>query len=348
MTAGDMAALRKLSEDAHEVTLERVPVPEPGPGQARIRVSAAGICGTDAHILDGDYASRPPVTLGHEVAGVVDAVGAGVDSSWIGALVAPETAFATCGACTWCRGGKPMLCADRVSIGSGTDGGFAAAMIVPAARLHRLPDWLDDHAAALLEPLACVCNSVLDPSRVQPGDVVVVSGAGPVGLLAAQVARAAGGQVTLTGTRIDGDRLDIGRRLGFATCNVDDAGDRAAIDGVGRARAIDVVIECAGAGPAVAAALRWLRPGGRLVQIGLLAGDVSVPFGEIVTRELSVSAGFASSPASWQRAVRLVEERAVDLSPLVTHVFALRDHVPAFETFARRDGLKTVFDPRLG
>lgn len=347
-SADEMQAVRKLSADAHVVSLERVPRPEPGPGQVRISVTGAGICGTDQHILDGDYASRPPVTLGHEVAGVVDAVGDGVDPGWLGALVAPETAFATCGACPWCRGGRPMLCASRVSIGSGTDGGFADAVLVPARNLHRLPDWLDDHVAALLEPLACVCNSVLDPSRIQPGDMVVVSGAGPVGLLAAQVARAGGGRVTLTGTRVDGERLAIAAGLGFATRNVDDATDRLALDELGRARAIDVVLECAGAGPAVAAALRWLRPGGRLVQIGLLAGDVAVPFGEIVTRELAVSAGFGSSPASWRRAVRLVEERAIALEPLISHVFALRDHGRAFDTFARRDGLKTIFDPRLG
>ena len=241
-----------------------------------------------------------------------------------------------------------MLCADRVSIGSGTDGGFAEWMVVPARNLHRLPTWLDDRAAALLEPLACVCNSVLDPGRVQPGDAVVVSGAGPVGLLAAQVARAAGGRVTVTGTRVDGDRLAIAADLGFATRNVDEAADRTALDDLGRSRSIDVVLECAGAGPAVGSALRWLRPGGRLVQIGLLGGDIAVPFGEIVTRELTVSAGFGSSPASWRRAVRLVEERAVEVAPMVSHVFALADHAMAFRAFSRRDGLKTIFDPRLG
>jgi L-iditol 2-dehydrogenase len=346
-TEPEMQAVRKMSADAHTVSLELVPWPEPGPGQARIRVTGAGICGTDQHILDGDYRSRPPVTLGHEVAGIVDAVGDGVDPAWLDALVAPETAFATCGACPWCRGGRPMLCAQRVSIGSGTDGGFADAMLVPARNLHRLPAWLDDHAAALLEPLACVCNSVLDPNRVQPGDMVVVSGAGPVGLLAAQVARAAGGQVILTGTRVDVDRLATAVSLGFTTRNVDEPADRAALDALGEARLVDVVLECAGAGPAVAAALGWLRPGGRLVQIGLLGGDIAVPFGEIVTRELTVSAGFGSSPASWRRAVRLVEERAIELAPLVSHVFALRDHARAFDAFARRDGLKTLFDPRL-
>lgn len=347
MAAPDMPAVRKMAADVPALSLERVPVPLPGEGQARIRVTGAGICGTDQHILDGDYAARPPVTLGHEVAGVVDEVGPGVDPGWLGALVAPETAFATCGACPWCLGGKPMLCRERVSIGSGTDGGFAGAIVVPARLLHRLPAWLDPHAAALMEPLACVCNSVLDPSRIEPGDTVIVSGAGPVGLLAAQVARAAGGSVTLTGTDVDRGRLAIAAGLGFETRNVAEPDDRAALDELGAARAVDVVLECAGAAPAVASALRWLRPGGRLVQIGLISGDVAIPFGEIVTRELSVSAGFGSSPRAWRRAVRLVERRAVDLGPLVSHVHPLRDHVAAFERFAARDGLKTIFDPRL-
>lgn len=342
-----MPAVRKLDPGAHELSLERVPIPQPGSGQARIRVTGAGICGTDQHILDGDYHSRPPVTLGHEVAGRVDAVGPDVADGWLGALVAPETAYATCRSCAWCIGGKPMLCAERVSIGSGVDGGFAEYVVVPVRNLHRLPESLDERAAALLEPLACVCNSVLDPNRVQPGDRVLVTGAGPVGLLAAQVARAGGGVVTITGTRVDRDRLDVAVGLGFAVANVDDPADRATLDAEARARRIDVVLECAGAGPAVESALRWLRPGGRLVQMGLLAGNVAIPFGEVVTRELSISAGFGSSPAAWRRAVRLIEDGLVTLEPLVSHVFPLREHLAAFDRFTRRDGLKTIFDPRL-
>lgn len=342
-----MFAVRKPSAADSRVELQTLPVPEPAAGEVRIRVTGAGICGTDQHILDGDYASRPPVTLGHEVAGIVDAVGHGVDPAWLGALVAPETAFSTCGVCQYCRGGRPMLCAVRVSIGSGIDGGFAGAMVVPARLVHRLPIWLDDRAAALMEPLACVCNSVLDPPRVQLGETVLVSGAGPVGLLAAQVARAAGAIVTVTGVAVDAERLALAAGMGFATRNIEDPADAADIDRMAASRAIDVALECAGTGPAVATALRVLRPGGRLVQMGLLGGPVPVPFGEIVTRELTVTAGFGSSPTSWRRAVHLVEERAVDLVPLVSRVYALRDHAAAFASFARREGLKTLFDPRL-
>lgn len=342
-----MLALRKLTPEATTLTLAEVPMPEPGPGQARLAVTAAGMCGTDLHILEGDYASRPPVTLGHEIAGRVDAVGAGVDPGLIGALVAPETTYGTCGRCDWCRTARPMLCSDRLSLGSGADGGFAAAVVVPAAKLHRLPDWLDEHAAALLEPLACVCNSLADPVAIQPGDRVLVSGPGPVGLLAAQVARVAGGRVVVVGTAADGDRLAVATRLGFEIRDLDEPSDARALETEATERRIDVVVECAGVGAAVRSALGWLRPRGTLVQVGLLSGDIAVPFGLIVYRELTVRAGFGSSPASWLRAGRLVADRQVELSPLISDVLPLRDWTTALERFERRDGLKTVFDPRL-
>jgi L-iditol 2-dehydrogenase len=342
-----MLALRKLTADATTLTLTEVPVPEPGPGEVRLAVTGAGMCGTDLHILEGDYGSRPPVTLGHEIAGVVDAVGHGVDPGWLGALSAPETAFGTCGRCDWCRTARPMLCRERLSVGSGVDGGFAAYVVAPAGKLHRLPDWLDDHAAALLEPLACVCNSLADPAVVQPGDRVVVSGPGPVGLLAAQVARVAGGRVVVVGTGPDRERLEVAERLGFETRCLDVAGDTQALERERAERLIDVVVECAGVGAAVRSGLAWLRPRGTLVQVGLLAGDIPVPFGEIVYRELTVRSGFGSSPASWLRARRLVADRQVELRPLISDILPLRAWSTALERFERREGLKTVFDPRL-
>ena len=342
-----MRAVRLPAPGAPSLELTDVPVPEPGPGQARIAVTGAGLCGTDLHILHGDYSSRPPVTLGHEVAGRVDAVGEGVDPAWIGALVAPETAFGTCGVCRYCRTGRPMLCAERLSIGSGVDGGFAEAMIVPARLLHRLPDWLDDHAAALMEPLACCCNSLSDPSALDTGDRVLVLGAGPVGLLAAQVARAAGTTVTLGGTSADEERLAVARTLGLDTLIVDTTDGTATLEAWAAARSVDVVVECAGVAAAVSTALRVVRPGGTHIQMGLLSGDVSIPFGLVVTREIRVRAGFGSSPAAWWRAVRLVEARAVDLGPLVSAVLPLRDWSVAFDRMASRTGLKSILDPRL-
>jgi L-iditol 2-dehydrogenase len=342
-----MLALRKLQPGPGDPSLAEVPIPIPGPGEARIAVSAAGICGTDLHIVDDEYTSFPPVTLGHEVAGRVDAVGDGVDESWLGALVAPETAFRTCGICRWCRDGRPMLCAERRSIGSGVDGGFASHIVVPARLLHRIPSWVDDHAAALAEPLACVCNAIGE-AVIAPGDRVVVIGAGAMGILAAQVAGAAGGVVTVVGTSADADRLALVARSGMTMASVDDAGDIARLDALSAARQVDVVVECAGVAAAVRNGLHLVRPGGTFVQVGLLAGDVSIPFGLVVLNEIRVRSAFGSSPAAWIRMERLLEARAVDFSGLVTDVLSLADWRRGFDHVRARAGIKTVFDPRLG
>jgi L-iditol 2-dehydrogenase len=340
-------ALRKLTIESDSLALVDVPEPHAGDAQARIAVTGAGICGTDLHILHGDYSSRPPVTLGHEVAGRVDEVGAGVDSSWLGALVGTETAFSTCGLCRWCRTGRPMLCAQRLSVGSGVDGGFASHVVVPARLLHRLPQDLDDHAAALAEPLACACNALLDPDAVQPGDRVVVFGAGAVGLLAAQVAAATGGVVTVLGAPGDEERLAIAASLGFETGVSSDPALEEELDRRTRDRSVDVVIEAAGAGPAVHRGLRLVRSGGRYVQMGLLGGDVTVPFGEIVVREIAVRGSFGTSPGSWLRLELLLASGAMKLEPLITSVLPLSGADEAMARFRERQGIKTIFDPRL-
>ncbi|MET0772550.1 MAG: zinc-binding dehydrogenase, partial [Candidatus Limnocylindrales bacterium] len=221
------------------------------------------------------------------------------------------------------------------------------SMIVPARLLHRLPEWLDDHAASLMEPLACCCNSLSDPAVIDTGDRVLVLGAGPIGILAAQVARAAGAHVTLGGTTADEERLGVARSLGLETLVVDAPEGAQTLEAWGAARSVDVVVECAGVGAAVSTALRVVRPGGTHIQVGLLSGDVSIPFGLVVTKEIRVRAGFGQSPASWARAVRLVEARAVDLAPLVSIVLPLRDWQVAFDRMATRTGLKSVLDPRV-
>src|SRR5262249_16688124 len=152
-----------------------------------------------------------------------------------------------------------------------------------------------DHAAALAEPLACACNALLDPDVVQPGDRAVVFGAGAVGLLAAQVAAASGGIVTVLGAPGDEARLAVARSLGFQTGVSGDPETEQQLDRQARERSVDVVIEAAGAGAAVHRGLRLVRSGGHYVQMGLLGGDVTVPFGEIVVREIAVRGSFGSS-----------------------------------------------------
>jgi L-iditol 2-dehydrogenase len=298
-------------------------------------VQAAGICGTDLHIVDDEFRSRPPVTMGHEVCGVVAAVGDGVDAAWVGERVVAETYFSTCGACAHCRGGRANLCLERRSIGSAVDGAFAPRVLVPARNLHRVPGGLPSEAAALTEPLACVCQCLFDPAAVAPGDDVLVVGPGPIGLLAAQVARAGGARVHLRGTERDAARLALGRELGCET----------SVAGVELGE-FDVVIDCSGNAAGIATCLEHARRGGRFVQIGLAGKPVTVPFDEICFRELTVTSGNASTPRSWRRALALLEAGAVRLEPLVSEVVPLAEWERAFETARAGSAVKVVLDPR--
>ncbi len=332
-----MLGLTKLAVGPGNVALAERPDPRPGSGEVIVEVAAAGICGTDLHIYDGEYATDVPVTMGHEVSGTVTELGDGVDPGWLGARVVTETYYATCGLCELCRAGRINLCPDRRSIGTHVDGGFAPRVLLPARGLHRIPDWLDASVAALFEPLACVCHSLLEPPRVGAGDDVLVVGPGPVGLLAAQVARACGARVHVRGTRRDERRLEAARGLGFATSIVGERLD-APVDA-------DVVVECSGHEAGMAFGLESARRGGRYIQIGLAGKPVALPFDEVCFRELTVTSGFASTPSSWQRALELVEERKVDLEPLLSEVVPLADWERAFAATRGGEGIKFALDP---
>jgi L-iditol 2-dehydrogenase len=338
-----MQALVKHDSGEGGVALADRPAPTAGPGEVLVEVIATGVCGTDLHILDGSYASRPPVIMGHEVTGVVGAVGAGVDPSWLGVRVACETFHSTCGSCPWCRDGRPNLCRRRASIGSGADGGFAPLVAVPAANLHVLPDAVSRYAGALCEPLACVCQSLLLRGRIDPGDDVLVMGPGAIGLLAAQVARAAGARVLVAGTERDAVRLAAAARLGLATCG---HADRAAMEALGGGFGPHVVVECSGAGAAMATALEVVRPGGRHVQIGQTADAVHVPLALASFKELEISGGFASTPRSWRAAMALLDRGEVQLDPLISEVAPLADWARVFDDTALARGIKYVLAPQ--
>lgn len=344
-----MKAVVKTAPGPGNVEVRDVPEPSTPPGHVKIEVRAAGICGTDIHILRDEFRSRPPVVMGHEVAGEVVEIGAGVDQVRPGDRVTTETYFFTCGSCRFCREGRPNLCPDRRSIGSAVDGGFTRFLIVPACNVHTLPDNVGYLAGALTEPLACVVHGALELQTLLPGDVTAIAGPGAIGLLTLQVVQAAGARAVVLGTPDDERRLAMARELGAdGVFDVTRDGYRATIDEMTSGRGVDVVYECSGAGPAARTLLDVVRRGGRYAQIGLFGRPVEWDLDQVCYKELIVSGSNASVPSAWHRAVALLADGLVQTEPLVSGVYPVTEWREAFDAFERRDGLKTVLQPVEG
>lgn len=334
-----MLGVTKRSEDYGDVGLSERPEPKAHRGTVVLRTAGAGICGTDLHIFKNEYKVAPPVIMGHEVCGHVEEVGEGVDPALIGQRFVSESFFSTCGVCSYCRGGRTNLCLKRKSIGSHVDGAMAPRLEVPVINLHAAPEAMSDAAASLAEPVACVTNSLYGAAPyIEPGQTVLVVGPGAIGLIAAQVAKLLGGIVTVRGTEKDADRMALAKSQGF---NVSVAGDDLKQD------QFDVAIECSGSAFGYADCLRFLAKGGHLAQMGLSGKDSTLPTDLICYKELTITSGFASSPRSWIRAMRLMHSGQLDLESLVSARLSLKDWKEGFDRSFASDGVKYVIDPRL-
>jgi L-iditol 2-dehydrogenase len=321
-------------------------VPEPAADELLLRIEAAGICGTDLHLRAGEYPCRAPVTLGHEFAGTVMALGRDVSDWAIGERVTSMPFARVCGQCWACQAGDFGQCAARRSYGSGVDGGFAEYLAVKASGAYRLPAHVPIQAGALTEPLACVTKAVHEVGQLQPGESVVILGPGPIGLLATQVVLAGGGVSILLGLRRDASRLRLGRELGAPhTLWADDIDIVTQVLALTQDDGAAVVLECSGALPAFDLALALARRGGRVIQVGLFGRPVSTGLDALVLKALTVRGSFASSRASWAKALELLQAGVVKPERLISHQFGLDEWEAAFRQAADGSGLKVIFTP---
>jgi L-iditol 2-dehydrogenase len=344
-----MKAVVKTAPGVGNVEVREIDEPATPAGHVKIAVRAAGICGTDLHIYHDEYRTRPPVVMGHEVAGEVAAVGDGVERVRPGDRVTTETYVFTCGECRFCRAGRINLCPQRRSIGSAVNGGFTSYLVVPERNVHRLPDDVSDLAGALTEPLACVVHGALELPRLTPGDFAVIAGPGAIGLLTMQVVKAAGTAVAVLGTDADGHRLDLAGELGADhTFNVQRDDVRAAIAELTDGAGADIVYECSGAGAAAQTLLDLVRRAGQYAQIGLFGKPVAWDLDQICYKELAVTGSNATVPSSWIRALRLLADGSVVTEPLISGVYPITEWREAFDVFERKTGLKTILQPVEG
>ncbi|HEY1820696.1 MAG TPA: alcohol dehydrogenase catalytic domain-containing protein [Trebonia sp.] len=317
----------------------QVPDPTPGEGQIVVKVDACGVCGTDIHIMDGEFPPTPyPITPGHEFAGTVVAVASDVPAQMdlaLGTKVAVDPSL-YCGYCRRCRSGRDNLCENWAAIGDTVDGAFAEYVAVPAVNAHRLPDGLDGQLGAMVEPLACAVHGL---RRLGPlfGDSVVLTGAGTMGLLLLQLLVHGGaGQVTVV-DRVP-DRLAVARKLGAART----AGSLDDLDG----ERFEIAVDATGVPAVVDGVAGLLDRGGRLLVFGVSPAEASIslsPF-RVYNDEITVTGSMAIL-RSFAPAVELISSGAIDPRPLLSSLLPLSDFGEALHRVRAGQGIKWHISP---
>lgn len=315
-------------EALESLHLREVEPPTPGPGDLLVRVEASGVCGTDRHLLHGEFPSAPPVTVGHEFCGIVETIGAGVAGFAAGMRVTADPNI-VCGHCAPCQAGRINLCRNLRALGIHRDGGFANHAIVPQTQAYELPLDLKPERGAFCEPIAC-CLHGIDMAQIPAGASVVVLGGGVIGLLTVQLARLAGARQVVLSTR-QASRRRLAEEIGATATVNPTAGDPvAAITGPGGPLpgGADVVFECAGVADTMRQMMQVARPGGTVVVLGVMPRGETVPWEpfDILFRELRVFGSFIN-PFTHRRAAELVSSGALELDRLITRRMGL-DEVP--------------------
>ena len=343
-----MKAVVKTAPGEANVELLERDAPRPGAAEVLIEVKAAGVCGSDLHIYHWDtkYAIRTPVTMGHEMSGIVAEVGPSVTDWKPGDRVTVEPCLHTCGTCRYCRIGALNLCAERKVMGYWFDGAFAGHVVAPAQKVHRLPPEVEFDEGALAEPLACSVHAVCGLTHVDMGDLVAVTGPGPIGLLCALLSKAAGARVMLVGRTKDLGRLRLAAGLGVDYCVNSETDDAVKLAReLGHVHGADVVFECSGAPEAAGLGLEIVRKQGAYTQIGLFGGNVIVDLGAVAYKELRFTGSIAQKWGDWERTMELMRKRTIDLRAMVTDILPMSQWSEAFARAESQRGLKILLDP---
>lgn len=327
-----------------KLAVEEVPRPVPGYGEAVMRITATTICGTDVHIVRGEYPVRPGLIIGHEPVGVIDALGPGLESTFrIGQRVIAG-AITPCGQCFYCLNGSHSQCGGAIGgwkFGNTINGAWAEYLLVPDARanLAPIPETLSDEEVLLCPDIFSTGLSGAESAQIKVGDAVVVFAQGPIGLCATLGARLKGASIII-GVDGNSDRLDVSRRFGAnVTLDPRSVDVVAEVKKLTGGRGADVAIEALGQQATFESALRSIRPGGTLSSLGVYSGKLTAPYEAIYAGLADQKIVTTLCPGGHERMRRLmamIENRRVDLSPLVTHHFALDQIEEAFDLFSNQ------------
>ncbi|MBR0598257.1 zinc-binding dehydrogenase [Sinanaerobacter chloroacetimidivorans] len=340
-----MKVVMKTANGYDHMEIMDIPEPVAEADLVKIKIAYSGICGTDLHAFKGTYAStKTPVVLGHEFSGIVTEVGPDVKRVKVGDRVTSETTFATCGSCVYCRTKDYNLCSNRKGIGTHQNGSMAEYTLTREESVHVLPDNVSLLSASLTEPLACSVHASIEKGDVQKGEVICVFGAGAIGLLLAQVAKARGAIVILAGLTSDAERFEVGKKIGVDRA-VDQMKENLAeivgeiTNGVG----VDKVFECSGAVPALNKGLEIVKKKGKVVQMGVFPEEKEcIATDLILHKEIEYIGSRSQKPSSWEKSIEILASGTVVPEIIVTKIVSLDNWREGFEASIRGEGVKAV------
>ena len=328
------------------LSIEDVPTPSPGPGEVLVKVAGCGVCHTDLHYIDHGTPTfkAPPLILGHEISGTVEALGEGVTHLSVGSRVL-TVAVTSCGSCEACREGRENICANGQMLGNNIDGGFAEYVLAPAKDTYVLPDEVPlVEGSIIADAITTPYHAVVNRAHLRPGDSVVVFGCGGVGINVVQIASALGARVIAVD--VAPDKLEWATKLGAV-----DAVNPQEVERLDKALrkltggGADVAFEVVGKAPTQEHALGCLKTGGRAVFVGYSPEAMTLNSGRVMFRELEVVGSLGCRPVDYPRAIEMVRQGSIRLGELVTHRYPLDEINDALDTLRGGSAIRVVVTP---
>ena len=344
-----MKAVVKYDNVAGATEVREVPVPEIGPDDVLVRVGYIGICGSDPHMHHNkvSYKVNVPLILGHEFAGTIEKVGANVKGWNTGDRVTSETHADYCGKCVLCRTNNYHICRERKGYGFQVDGAFAKYVKGPSSILHKLPENVSIREASLTEPLCVAYSSLVKHANIKPGDLVVVIGPGPIGLLCVKMASILGAtEIVVVGTDGDDGRMEMAKKWGATrVINSSKEDPVPVIMGLGDGYGADLVVDCAGFSPTLKLSIDVVRPCGQINKIGWGPGPVGFSLDQLISKTVTLQGTFSHNWDVWEKCLVLMREKTVDLNEIITHELPLDQWQKGFDLIESKEGLKIVLTP---
>ena len=339
-----MKSLSKLKSEKGIWMVDN-PVPTIGPNDLLIKIRKTAICGTDMHIFNWDEWSQQtipvPMIVGHEYVGEVLEIGQEVAGFSIGDRVSGE-GHITCGHCRNCRAGRRHLCRNTTGVGVNRQGAFAEYLVIPAFNAFKIPDNISDQMAAIFDPFGNAVHTALSFDLV--GEDVLITGAGPIGIMAAAVAKHVGARHVVI-TDINEYRLDLARKMGATRAvNVISEDLKDVMNELGMTEGFDIGLEMSGVPMAFRDMLDKMNHGGKVAMLGIPPQDVAVDWNQVIFKGLTIKGVYGREMfETWYKMVSLLQS-GLDLSPIITHEYSVDEYLKGFETMGSGQSGKVILD----